>query len=408
MEPETPKTDWQRAAGLLIIIAAVFIVLQQFEVLNLLLPFMPQIGGEGGLLPDVGYGMLFVIGLLTSVHCVAMCGGINLSQCLPRGEGGKRSIVRPSILYNFGRVTSYTIIGAAAGALGSAVTFSLAAQGALKLIAGALMVIVGVNMLHIFPWMRRITPRMPKFINAGAYQGKGPFIVGLLNGLMPCGPLLAVQLFALSTGSPLKGAASLALFCLGTVPLMFGLGTFSSAIGKKSAQKVMTAGAVMVAVLGLYMLSQGWNLAGVSLSAARHSGDATLDIAIDRGPQIVNSTLSPSSYPSIKVEVNRPVRWVINAPQGNINGCNYKFFIGEYGVEHELKPGDNIINFTPRRAGSVPYTCWMGMIKGTITVVKAGDGFSSLLENRQRPPARDGAPCCPKPASPQTNSDGAI
>ena len=82
-------------------------MLQRFGVLNLLVPSM---------LADqaMSYGMLFVVGLLTSVHCIAMCGGINLSQCIPSGKddsgNGNRAIM-PSLLYNTGRVISYAVIG---------------------------------------------------------------------------------------------------------------------------------------------------------------------------------------------------------------------------------------------------------------------------------------------------------
>lgn len=62
----------------------------------------------------MGYGMLFVIGLITSVHCIAMCGGINLSQCVPRehpDQTGAAAALLPAVLYNLGRVISYTAIG---------------------------------------------------------------------------------------------------------------------------------------------------------------------------------------------------------------------------------------------------------------------------------------------------------
>jgi len=457
MTPETPKSDSQRTVGMLIIIVAIYILLQHLGILNFLIPSALGI-------VDMSYGLLFVIGLLASVHCIAMCGGINLSQCLPhcitkncccidgcgvdsgtgcsvdngvvggsdggidKDNGGRinkdngrrqvaapterpddvnagvnndkrsNSIINPSIQYNLGRITSYTLIGAAAGALGSAITFSVAAQGVLKLAAGMLMVIIGINMLNIFPWIRKITPKMPGFIadRTDIYKGKGPLIVGLLNGFLPCGPLYVVQLFALSTGSPLKGALSMLFFSLGTVPLLFGLGMFSSAIGRKSAQKVVTAGAVMIAVLGLCMLSHCWNLLSLtrpSFTSAQHNHDTVLDMAIDRGPQIINSTLSRHSYPSIRVEMDRPVKWIINAPEGSINSCNYKLFVREYGIEHNFRPGENIIEFTPKRKGRVKVSCWMGIMSGTIKVVGPGEIIDGLLEKRKRPP-KEGEPCC--------------
>jgi len=402
-----PKTDFSRAVGMLVIIAAVYIVLQQFGILNFFVP--SKLAGV-----DMGYGLLFAIGLLTSVHCVAMCGGINLSQCLPKdgGKPGAFSVLRPSILYNLGRVVSYTVVGFIAGALGSAVTFSLAAQGVLKLIAGVFMVVMGINMLGLFPRLRALTPRMPKIfankINAEKSGGKGPLIVGLLNGLMPCGPLQAVQIYALSTGNPIKGALAMMLFSLGTVPLMFGLGTVSSAAGKKFSGKVMTAGAVMVAVLGLCMLTQGWNLFGglpTGMAAAAPKEEKKDKFGIDLGPQIVNSTLSGYGYPNITVEAGRPVKWIINAPPGSINGCNYRFVVREYGIAYEFKQGENVVEFTPSRVGKIPYTCWMGMIPGTITVVNPGSDNGAMgkpLPPESQPPQNGPTPagCCkPKGAA---------
>ena len=77
--------------------------------------------------PKHGFGILFVVGLLTSLHCIAMCGGINLSQCVSykfgNDENARFSKLRPSILYNGGRVISYTIIGGIVGTMGSVVSF---------------------------------------------------------------------------------------------------------------------------------------------------------------------------------------------------------------------------------------------------------------------------------------------
>jgi len=426
MSSGTTKFDGQRAAGMLIIIVAIYIALQHCGILNFLIPSTLAY-------VDMSYGLLFAIGLLASVHCIAVCGGISLSQCMPQcfskgrccvdSIGGRRqcgaraeesgvaaagdicwggstysAVIRPSILYNIGRVVSYTLIGAAAGALGSAITFSVTAHGFLKLAAGVIMLAIGISILRIFPWTRKAATKMPRVIEdrAGIYKGRGPLIIGLLNGFLPCAPLYVVQLFALSTGSPLKGAVSMLMFSLGTVPLVFGLGTFSSAIGRRSARKVVTAGAVMISVLGLCMLSQSWNLFGIavpSFAAVRHNDGAVLDIAIDRGPQIINSTLTPHSYPSIKVESGRTVRWIINAPEGSINGCNSRLIIRQYGIEYELRTGDNVIVFTPEKRGRVRFSCRMGIMSGTITVVGPGEITEGLLEKRQRPP-KEGEPCC--------------
>lgn len=380
-EKEQPESDLNRVLGILIIIASFYMILQHFGILNLLVPSK---------LADVnmGYGMLFVIGLVTSVHCVAMCGGINLSQCIPYGEQGEEkrsrfSVLKPTFLYNLGRVISYTIVGFIVGAFGSVITFSNTLQGVLKLIAGVFMVIMGINMLGILPGLHKFNPRMPKIFARKIYKqkanSKSPLIVGLLNGLMPCGPLQAMQIYALSTGNPFAGAFSMFLFSLGTVPLMFGLGAFSTVMGKKFAHRVMTAGAVLVVVLGLSMFSQGWSLSGFAAPGlTENSADAKKDegnqTKVENGVQIVNSTLSSGRYPNIEVTVGTPVKWTINAPQGSINGCNNRMIIRTYDIEYSFKTGENVIEFTPTKTGRFQYTCWMGMIRGSITVVEAGAG----------------------------------
>jgi plastocyanin domain-containing protein len=241
------------------------------------------------------------------------------------------------------------------------------------------MVIMGINMLGIFPWLHKITPRMPKFISRGVNSQKrksnSPLIVGLLNGLMPCGPLQAMQIYALSTGSAVSGALSMLAFSLGTVPLMFGLGALTAALGKKFTRNVMTAGAALVVLLGLSMFTQGWALSGFSLGSVPSLAATKEEVskpAIANGVQTINSTLQSGRYPAITVSAGVPVKWVIEAPQGSINGCNNRMIIPEYKIEHQFKTGENIIEFTPTKSGKFSYSCWMGMIRSSITVVDDG------------------------------------
>ncbi|MDR0616225.1 MAG: sulfite exporter TauE/SafE family protein, partial [Synergistaceae bacterium] len=246
--------------GVLLLILALYIFLNGSAggFLGNIFNAFPQ--AEAGM----GYWMLFAIGLLTSIHCVAMCGGINLSQSLAgggendHGRGGGTSGLRPAILYNAGRVVSYTAVGGIVGALGSAVSFSGPMKGAVQIVAGIFMVMLGLNMLGMLGSLRAFIPRLPKSLTSridGKKRGKGPLYVGLLNGLMPCGPLQAMQFYALSAGSPLAGALAMLFFSLGTVPLMFGLGAFGSLMSRKFAGRAMRAGAFLVIVMGVVMFS---------------------------------------------------------------------------------------------------------------------------------------------------------
>ncbi len=373
--PEGKPLISVRLAGIFIILVALYLIINRFGIFNFFNDF-PQ-AKEG-----MGYGMLFLIGLLTSTHCVAMCGGINLSQCASyQALGGSRiSSLKPSILYNSGRVISYTVIGGIVGALGSVISFSSAGKGAVAMIAGIFMVIMGLNMLNIFPWLRRFNPRMPKLFAEKIDEQKKsnrPLYVGLLNGLMPCGPLQAMQIYALSTGDPVKGALSMLLFSLGTVPLMFGLGALSTLLTKKFTARMMTVSAALVLVLGVFMFSSGMTLAGYAMPFSSASGGQLSSSSQLRGSkaeivdgvQVVTTTLASGRYEPIVVQAGIPVQWNLQAEAGDINGCNNRIVIPEYDLEKPLKPGDNVIEFTPDKSGVVPYSCWMGMIRSQITVV---------------------------------------
>ena len=203
------------------IIVILYFLLRHFGILNYLAPAS---------LADaqMSYGMLFVIGLITSVHCIAMCGGINLSQTL--------------------QTSSFF-------------------QGLLKLLAGALMVVMGINMLGLFPGLRRFHLRIslplfqkgkkkevPKGISKrsdASHRRKTPFIIGLFNGLMPCGPLQSMQIVALASANIVTGALSMFFFALGTIPLMLEFGSIVAGLGKHFTKQVLKCGAILVVVMGL-------------------------------------------------------------------------------------------------------------------------------------------------------------
>ena len=224
---------------------------------------------------NVGYAMLFVIGLLTSIHCVAMCGGLALSQSVGTGDESGRSRSRQlgsGLLYNAGRVVSYTAIGGAVGALGSTLNFSPVLKGVIAALAGAFMLAFGLKMLgvlHAFPSFGRLVPA--PFRSAGAavsarLQKGGPFAVGILNGLMPCGPLQTMQLYALGTGSAMAGAISMFLFSLGTVPLMLVFSLTAALLPRKLVPVMIKASAVLVMFLGVVTFARAATLAGVFFS----------------------------------------------------------------------------------------------------------------------------------------------
>jgi uncharacterized protein len=391
-EAAQSKEDINQLVGIGIILLALYVIIKNTIGFN----FIPEVN------QSMGYGILFVVGMLTSLHCIAMCGGINLSQCVSykHSNASGTGNLKPSFLYNSGRVVSYTVIGGIVGGIGSVVSFSGGAKGIVAIIAGLFMVIMGVNMLNIFPWLKRFNPRMPKIFGNKIYNNNGkngPFYVGLLNGLMPCGPLQAMQLYALGTGSIAAGALSMFLFSLGTVPLMFGFGAISSVLGKKFTGKMMKVSAMLVMVLGFIMMSRGLSLSGVNAAAGVGNSPVKGNVAIvENGVQVVSIDLKSGRYAPIVVQKGIPVKFIINAEDKDINGCNNTVIIPKYNIEKALEPGENIIEFTPEETGTIPYSCWMGMIKSKITVVDDTSTVSNTNVEAANPgtTATAGGSCC--------------
>ena len=315
----------------------------------------------------MGYGALFIVGLLTSVHCIAMCGGINISQCNKyRGTG----TFEPSLLYNLGRITSYTIIGGVIGGVGSVLSFSGQARGYVTLFVSFIMVLMAIRMLKLFD-LPLPKLKLSKSLQKALYKisRKGPFFVGLANGFMPCGPLQSMQLYALGTGSIVRGALSMFYFSLGTFPLMFSLGFISSLLNHKFSKNIMKYSGILIFVLGLTMFSRGAALAGILLPF-QYNGDQVLSTFINKDLQEVRIDLTANNYAPIQVIKDIPVKFIIYADTDTINGCNNPITIPSLGTEYTLVPGENVIYFTPKETGKMAYTCWMGMITSYIEVVE--------------------------------------
>lgn len=366
------------AAG--VIIVAIYLIIQNTVSFN----YIPQIE------QNAGYGLLFLVGLITSLHCLAMCGGLAISQTFNKASCLRRETTRekilPSLIYNTGRLISYTILGGIVGGIGSIISLSGQFKGTVAVIAGLLMVIMGLNMLNISPLLRKINIRLPRVFpfNNLSNKSKSPFIVGLLNGFMPCGPLQTMQLYALGTGSILKGSLSMFAFALGTMPLMTALGYLTNILSRKITNKFLKLSAVLVIVLGLIMASRGLVLSGVPLPdmGTNLTGAANNEAIISEGRQVIEMTADNSGYtPNIFfVQKGIPVKWIIKGDR--LNSCNNEIIVPEYNISKKLFSGENIIEFTPNESKDIAFSCWMGMISGKIKVV---DDLAKITEkDRQK------------------------
>ena len=309
---------------------------------------------------SITYGMLFVTGILTSIHCISMCGAINLIAIV---DSKNKNYKRP-ILYNLGRVVSYTIIGGLVVLLGSVISLNSTINGIIILVASLIMLLMSFNMLGIIEF------KLP-FINKIRLKTKSrnSFVIGLLNGLMPCGPLQAMQVYALSTGSFIKGALSMLIFSLGTVPLMLLVGIFYNLVKGKGKIIVNKVASVLILILSIVMLNRGLLALGIDISKSFNDYSEFTSSKIEGDYQVVEFDLEYNDYEDIIVQKDIPVKMIIHVEKKYLTGCNSELELKDFNKKVKLEVGDNIIEFTPEKTGTYTYTCWMNMIKNNMKVV---------------------------------------
>ena len=364
---------------------------------------------EGIQMPQItqgmGYGLLFIVGLLTGFHCIGMCGGFVVGYTTKCAQENKKPH-KAHMMYAVGKTLSYTIIGAIFGLIGSIIAFTPMMRGIAGGLAGLFLILYGLKMLNIFPALRKLNIKTPKFlwkfVGKKKKQHSNPLIIGLLNGLMiACGPLQAIYIMAAGTGSMIEGAKLLFIFGIGTLPVMITFGYFVSFISHKAANKIVKASGFIVIILGLIMINNGLVLTGTGYDFQSLTTN-TLEVK--------ENTLSgiqiKDGYQEIKMEVNRygwepdtfvlkegiPVKWIIEGKE--INGCNNAIQVPEYGLNFPIKKGEQVIEFTPTESGNVRWSCWMGMIPGMFIVkddIDVSDTQAIKQEIKQAPQLQGGS-----------------
>jgi len=203
-------------------------------------------------------------------HCIGMCGGIVLAYSTIKIEPASSKVSKTvaHLLYNFGRVLTYTLLGAIFGAIGGVATFSNTANGTFLIIAGIVMILAGLSLMGKVKFLTIIEHS----ISSSSFYKKSFqkilhsksnvsfFVLGMLNGLLPCGFVYFFAITAASTASPLYGAIVMFVFGISTIPAMFSLGFLSSLASATSFRNMMMSlSSVAVILYGLFTLYNGYD-----------------------------------------------------------------------------------------------------------------------------------------------------
>ena len=191
------------------------------------------------------FWLMFGVGLVSSLHCVQMCGPIVLSYSLPLAAGGPphSQLARAHLWYNLGRITTYAALGALAGAAGGAIGLAGRLAGIAhggRIAAGAAMIVAGIYLSGLVRPGKLIRIDSPGLGARMARRGRrfmlsvrpaSKYRLGLVLGFLPCGLVYAALLKAVDAGSAFGGALTMLAFGLGTSLALGATGLISTTFG---------------------------------------------------------------------------------------------------------------------------------------------------------------------------------
>jgi len=202
-------------------------------------------------------------------HCSGMCGGFVVAYTAGKidSASSKLSQAFSHLLYNLGRVTTYALLGAVFGFMGAMIAFERESQGIMYLVIALVMILMGISILGYSRFMTRlesigslnrlITPLIQKLIRS--QKGSSFFLLGMLNGLLPCGFVYFFAVTAASTASALDGAIVMTVFGLATIPVLFSMGFFAGLMKNVNLRgKMNKIAGLIITVYGFYMAYKGY------------------------------------------------------------------------------------------------------------------------------------------------------
>lgn len=206
----------------------------------------------------------FILGMLSNLHCLGMCGPIALA--IPLNRSSKSAMLFGILQYHIGRVLVYAILGYIIGYIGMGIKLF----GVLQ----AISIIAGIGII-IYAWRKKITFFKNPFTSSlrhssllSSYMGKimrskSPlklFFLGSLNGLLPCGMVYTALITAVVLGTPVLSASSMLAFGLGTLPGLVAFSLFAQQLGNPIRSKINRYLPYLITIVGILIILRGMNL----------------------------------------------------------------------------------------------------------------------------------------------------
>ncbi|MSR67830.1 hypothetical protein EXS65_03345 [Candidatus Peribacteria bacterium] len=368
---EEENRKWLEIGASLLVIFAVYKLLQTFDLLSL----APSTSDA------LSLGGTFVIGLVAGASsCLAVTGGLLLALAAKHNELHRAEApwqkFRPLLQFNIGRLVSYFVLGGLVGIAGQSITLSTRMSGIVSIAVALIMLWLALTILGIIPKGGFPIPPPKKLSHwihnfSESDHPAAPFMLGAFTFFLPCGFTQSLQLVALASGNFAAGALIMSTFALGTLPSLLGLSVISSTAKGAASRLFLRFSGALVLLLAFSNLQSGLALTGFNLSstATNPPSAAGSALVITGDTQKVAMKVTRFGYePStLTIKAGIPVQWMIDGE--GVQGCTSQIVIPTLGITRSLTRGINEINFTAQNSGPLAFSCSMGMVRGSFNVL---------------------------------------
>lgn len=331
---------------------------------------------------------IFLTGLLVGgLSCLAVQGGLLAATIAQREEErleekAKKGAALPILSFLVSKLAAYTILGFLLGSLGAVVELSLTAKTIMQFAVAIFMIGTALNILNVHPIFRYFAIQPPRFLTRLVRsQSKSkslfaPAILGAFTVFIPCGTTQAMMALAIASGSAFLGSAVLFAFVLGTSPVFFLLGYFTTRLGDALHQKFMRFTAFAIILLAIFNINNAIALSGSSFTFENllktfSEANVPQNKAAQEATDTAAIDITSAGYSPNEITVKAGATVNLSITNSNGFGCVQAFTIPSLNIQKVVAPGgsDTLAFTAPSTPGDVPFMCSMGMYRGTIHVI---------------------------------------
>lgn len=321
---------------------------------------------------SVSYGTAFVVGLIASFSsCTAIISGLLFSMSASLAKENleaktKMEKIKPIFIFHIGRLISFFVFGGIIGLIGLVFTLNAKIYFVLNLLIALVMLILGLNLLEIFDWTKKLHPKMPKFISDQAMsfskfnQILAPFLIGVATFFLPCGFTQSMQIYTLATHSFWVGAITMLIFSLGTLPTLLVVSLSSLSFKNRQKASVFFKSAGLVIIM-FSLLSLVGILGLTNINNENKNMDISDNITFLNGAQIIEINAKGGYNPKTSIaraDIPTILRFYT---QGSFD-CSSVVSIPALNISQNLPiTGKTDIELPSSKGGILKGSCGMGM-----------------------------------------------